>query len=108
MELRLHGIQVVHYELTFPNHIRDLATYRGDTIIFPAVPGASSVMLPMMIWWAILYSLSMLTRYRPETWTKLVNVDASKYSVPVEFILEVGLDAVPDVIAHALDDAPTH
>ena len=24
------------------------------------------VMLPMMIWWAILYSLSMLTRYRPE------------------------------------------
>jgi hypothetical protein len=83
-----------------------LATYRGDTMILPAVPGASSEMHPMMIWWAFLYSLSMLTRYRPETWTELVNVDASKYAVPVEFIPEVGLDAVPDVIAHALDDAP--
>jgi hypothetical protein len=26
----------VQYELTFPNGIRALATYRGDTIIFPA------------------------------------------------------------------------
>jgi hypothetical protein len=59
----------------------------------------------MMIWWAILYSLSMLTRYRPETWTKLMNVDSSEYAVPVEFILEIALDAAPDVIAHVLDDA---
>jgi hypothetical protein len=101
------GIPVVHYEITFPNGIRDLAIYRGDTVILPAVPGTTSEMQPVMIWWAILYSLSMLTRYRPETWTELVNVDASKYAVPVEFILEVGLDAVPDVIAHALDEAPT-
>jgi hypothetical protein len=101
------GIEVVHYEVTFPNGARDLATYRGDTIILPAVPGTSSEMHPMMIWWAILYSLSMLTRYRPETWTELVNVDAPGYAVPVQFILEVGLDAVPDLIAHALDDAPT-
>jgi hypothetical protein len=101
------GIEVVHYEVTFPNGVRDLATYRGDTIILPAVPGTSSEVHPMMIWWAILYSLSMLTRYRPETWTELVNVDAPGYAVPVQFILEVGLDAVPDVIAHALDDAPT-
>jgi YaaC-like Protein len=101
------GIKEVHYELTFPNGIRGLATYRGESIIFPAVPGTGSEMQPMMIWWAILYSLSMLTRYRPETWTKLVNVDSSEYAVPVEFILEIGLDAVPDVIAHVLDDAPT-
>jgi hypothetical protein len=101
------GMQVVHYELDFPHGIRDLATYRGDTIIVPAVPGTNSEMQPMMIWWAILYSLSMLTRYRPETWTELVDVDALKYAVAIEFILEVGLDAVPDVIAHALDDAPT-
>jgi hypothetical protein len=101
------GVQVVHYELAFPNGARDLATYRGDSIVLPAVPGTSSEMHPMMIWWAILYSLSMLTRYRPETWTELVNVDAPGYAVPVQFILEVGLDAVPDVIAHALDDAPT-
>jgi hypothetical protein len=101
------GNQVVHYELTFPNGTRDLATYRGDTIILPAVLGTSSEMHPMMIWWAVLYSLSMLTRYRPETWTELVNVDAPGYAVPVEFILEVGLDAMPDLIAHALDDAPT-
>jgi hypothetical protein len=71
------------------------------------MPSTRSEMKPLMIWWAILYSLSMLTRYRPETWTELVNVDGSNYAVPVEFILEVGPDAVPDVIAHALDDAPT-
>jgi YaaC-like Protein len=101
------GIEEVHYEVTFPNGARDLTTYRGDPVILPAVPGTSSEMHPTMIWWAILYSLSMLTRYRPETWTELVNVDAPGYAVPVQFILEVGLDAVPDLIAHALDDAPT-
>jgi hypothetical protein len=43
------GMQVVHYELDVPHGIRDLATYRGDTIIVPAVPGTNSEMQPMMI-----------------------------------------------------------
>jgi len=29
----LGGIQIVQYELTFPDGIRNLATYRGDTIL---------------------------------------------------------------------------
>lgn len=101
------GIRVAHYGVTFPNGSRDLAMYRGEPIILPTAPGLSSQMQPLMIWWAILFSLSMLTRYRPETWTELVDVDVSDYAGPVEFVLEVGLDAVPDLIAHAVDDAPT-
>jgi hypothetical protein len=43
------GLEQVHYELTFPNGIHDLPTYRGDTIIFPAVPGTGSEMKPLMM-----------------------------------------------------------
>jgi hypothetical protein len=63
-------------------------------------------MHPVLIWWSVLYSLSMLTRYRPGTWTDMVHVDSSPYAVPVEYVLGAGLDSVPDVLADVLDDAP--
>jgi hypothetical protein len=51
-----------------------------------------------MVWWAILYTLSMLARYHPEAWTVLTDADTSKFAVPIEYLLEVAQDSVPDVL----------
>jgi len=51
-----------------------------------------------MIWWAILYALSMLARYAPEAWAKVIDVDMSADAVAVEFMLEEALSVIPEAI----------
>ena len=101
------GVEVVHYYMQFGPGVRPLTRYRGDEIILPAAPGENREFHPVMVWWAILFTMSMLTRYRPKIWTDIVNVDTSAYAVPTEFVLDAALDSVPDLLAYALDDAPT-
>jgi hypothetical protein len=101
------GEEQVHYYMQFPPGARPLTLYRGAEVVLPAPPGAHREMHPVMVWWAILFTMSMLTRYRPRTWTDIVNVDHSPYAVPAEFLLDTALDSVPDLLAFALDDAPT-
>jgi hypothetical protein len=100
------GEEQVHYYMQFPQGARPLTLYRGTEVILPAPPGADRELHPVMVWWAILFTMSMLTRYRPRTWTDIVNVDYSAYAVPAVFLLDAALDSVPDLLAFALDDAP--
>ncbi len=36
----------------------------------------------MMTWWALLYALSMLARYYPDLWVKMLNLDHSPDGAP--------------------------
>ena len=42
-----------------------LAWYRGHRMAFSAAEGQAAPLHPLMVWWAVLYALSMLTRYHP-------------------------------------------
>lgn len=42
-----------------------LSCYRGHRMAFPVVEGQAAPLHPLMVWWAVLYALSMLTRYHP-------------------------------------------
>jgi len=55
-----------------------------------------------MTWWAILFGLSMLCRYRPVIWTELIDINTSPYACAIEHLLEAGLDAVPDLIERTI------
>ncbi|MGL4174760.1 MAG: YaaC family protein [Dermatophilaceae bacterium] len=76
--------------------------YRGAPVILPAISGGKSTMHPLMAWWAVLYALSILTRYHPQAWTALTNVDTSEHAVPVGYLLDVAQDAVPDLLWRTL------
>jgi hypothetical protein len=78
--------------------------YRDEHWIFPAVAGQQ--VHPLMAWWAVLYTLSMLARYEPERWVSIVDVDHSEWATPLEHLLDHALDAVPEVICQALTLAP--
>ncbi len=101
-------------EVQFPNEpdrqarIREVAPpYRqvDSQWCRPAV-ALSTVLSPLMTWWAILYALSMVARYEPDTWVARLDVDKSDLAVPLEGLLEDALEAVPHLVLDALRVTP--
>jgi len=78
--------------------------YRGNQYWFPTLGGQR--LHPLIAWWAVLYTLSMLARYEPQRWAAMIRVDASPWAVPLEHLLNVALDALPEVIFAALSAPP--
>jgi hypothetical protein len=80
--------------------------YRGNPFWFPAVAG--DAMHPLIAWWAVLYALSMLARYEPQRWATLIHVDTSAWATPLEHLLDVALEGLPEIIRDALTVPPDH
>jgi len=79
-----------------------VTTYRGADVIFPSVAGMTEALHPLMAWWIVLYALSMVTRYHPAEWTRLIDIDRSQQATVIEFVLDAALEAVPDLIEAAI------
>lgn len=88
---------------------RPLTTdYRGRHLVLPGIGTNDPEPLhPLLTWWAILFGLSMLCRYRPTVWTDLINIDGSDYASAIEHMLNVALDAVPDLVERTSGRWPT-
>jgi len=69
--------------------------YRGGWWLFPGAGGAGRSMHPLMAWWAVLFTLSMLARYQPAEWATHVDVDASPHAVPIERLLACAITVIP-------------
>jgi hypothetical protein len=78
--------------------------YRGARYWFPSVGGQR--LHPLVVWWAVLYTLSMLARYEPQRWAETIRVNTSRWAVPLEHLLDVALDALPEVIFDSLSTPP--
>ncbi len=81
--------------------------YSGDRFLRPAVDaGKSAPPSPLMTWWLLLYSFSILARYEPRRWSKLLDLDSSKVAAVLQYALENALTAVPHLVLEALDGEP--
>lgn len=78
--------------------------YRKSLVVLPSAGPSHNTMHPLMIWWSLLFSLSMLARYEPRSWTRVIDVNNSPHAVPIEYLLEVAADSVPDLLADTLDN----
>ena len=94
--------QIVEDRLTQP--------YRGDSerFVFPALGGSAEPLHPLLAWWALLYALSMLARYEPESWTEQLDRDASENAVPLEALMDRALHTCPELISHAIHAVSVH
>lgn len=91
------------YDTFAPKYI-----YETDRFIRPQIDDAGSPLpSPLMTWWALLYSFSMLARYEPRKWVTLLDVDESPYAVALEFALHEAEEAIPQLVLGALDGRPT-
>lgn len=58
------------------------------TWIIPTVAGNAEPLSPIVTWGAVLYTLSMLARYQPSSWTKMLDIDTSPDAPAVEYLLD--------------------
>ncbi|MCG6495692.1 YaaC family protein [Kitasatospora sp. A2-31] len=79
-------------------------TYDGQQLFLPAVAGAPQGIHPLMAWWAVLHTLSMLARYQPAQWARHTDVDSSRYAVPIEGVLATAVEVVPRLVVEAIDE----
>jgi hypothetical protein len=59
-----------------------------STWVIPTFPGNAKPLEPIVTWWAVLYVLSMLARYQPSAWTKMLDIDFSPDAPAVEYLLD--------------------
>ncbi|MGV9855548.1 YaaC family protein [Streptomyces sp. NPDC003442] len=77
----------------------------GDNRILHARWGGDDRQLhPLLVWWAVLYALSMLARYQPGQWTAQIDVNRSGDAVAIEYLLDSALAAVPELILAAVEE----
>lgn len=72
--------------------------YPGGGYAFPRVGGSSEAGDPFMLWWAVLYALSMLARYEPMEWAERTLVSGSPDAVAIEHLLTEAIGVIPELI----------
>jgi len=78
---------------------------RSSTALMPACGSSPHSLDPLLTWWILLYTLSMITRYKPVLWTEIIDVNRSPFAVPLETLLSKALEAVPAQIHMTLSSA---
>ena len=68
----------------------------------PVLPGCRVEIHPILAWWAILFTLSLLARYHPDRWLRSINVDKSPDAVTVEHILNIAAGLCPSLTLLAI------
>jgi hypothetical protein len=80
--------------------------YRSDRYLRPGVGADARVPpSPLMTWWLLLYSFSILARYEPRRWAQLLDLDSSGAAVLIEYALNEALTVVPHLVLEALDQS---
>jgi hypothetical protein len=78
---------------------------RRGQVAVPAPGTAGRSLHPLMAWWAVLYTPSMLARYQPAEWAGHINIDESRHAVAVESVLKRAMSMVPTLVAEAIGQA---
>ena len=67
----------------------------------PFVGGAA--MNDLMVWWTILFSLSMLARYEPARWNAALDLDRAPLASHLIRLMDAAVDVVPWLVLQALE-----
>ena len=75
---------------------------RGSLRAYPSLDGLSQPVHPLVVWWALMFRLSILARYEPEAWDRITDINESEDAVPTEHLLESAMSSVPELIFNVL------
>lgn len=76
--------------------------YDTKWYFFPDPDRTGKSIHPLMAWWAVLHALSMLARYQPTEWAGHIDVDRSRFAVPLENLLTIAMVRIPALISDAI------
>jgi hypothetical protein len=102
------GIQVrwPNPDRTYPGERRALETvappdaHAGENWLRPILSDGSTLS-DLVIWWALLYALSMLARYQSAAWSRTLDYDGSAWAAPLGELLRIGVEVVPALVHSA-------
>lgn len=69
--------------------------------LIPEVGDGSDQLPPLLLWWVLLFGLSLLARYEPATWRAALDLDRSPVADPLKELLDDALVIVPDLLFEA-------
>lgn len=75
---------------------------RGSLRVYPSLDGSNRAVHPLVIWWALMFRLSILARYEPEAWDHITDINESEDAVPTEHLLRSAMSSVPELIFNVL------
>lgn len=86
--------QVAPTAVSYPHHVLrpSLAQFAADRVLTHE----------LLLWWSLLFGLSLLARYEPETWVSALDVERSRAAVPIEAMLDQALEAIPLLLVDAI------
>jgi len=87
---------------TFFDGVAPEYRYRGDRFLRPSIDG-SPPPSPLMTWWVLLFGFSILARYQPRKWVRLLDLDKPGCAAVLQFALEEALSVIPHLVLEALD-----
>lgn len=76
--------------------------YEREHWLLPVVGDGRDELAPLLLWWALLFGLSILSRYEPVAWRAALDPDSSEFAYDLERLLEEALDITPDLLYEAI------
>jgi hypothetical protein len=70
--------------------------------IQPTLADERELLNPLMLWWVVLFGLSLIARYQPGLWVEALELDHSELAVPLEGVLDSALTSIPSLVHHEL------
>lgn len=80
--------------------------FNAHRYLRPVFEPAKAPPTPLMSWWLLLYSFSMLARYQPRKWTDALDIDRSPDAAALEYALAQALEVVPHLVLEGLRQTP--
>jgi hypothetical protein len=74
----------------------------NNTWLIPKIGGSDAVPHVLVLWWALLFGLSMRDRYEPEGWTTDLDPDKNGDAVTLEIMLDKSMAECPELIVDTI------
>ena len=80
--------------------------FQNERWLRPSIGSPSTILSPLLTWWALLYAFSIFARYEPAAWVAALDLDQSPIAVHLADALEEAMSAVPHLVLDALLGSP--
>jgi hypothetical protein len=78
--------------------------YSRQHWLIPYIGDSADELPPLLIWWVLLFALSLLARYEPAAWRTALDPDQSRIAVPLEHLLDEALEIAPRLLYEAITE----
>jgi hypothetical protein len=79
--------------------------FAGEYWLIPRVGSGGDLLPPLLLWWVLLFGLSLIARYEPALWRSALDIE-TPLAAPLGSLLDDALEAVPHWILNALLGTP--